>query len=194
MFETNIPDNYTNIHNERKEHCENIGDMKPYLEALSRKSPLNIICNPNHLFLITILSIFMAEMIIMILLTNLPQISAFNTALFDSVLLIGTILPIMYFLLFKPFRDQLARLKQEKKQRERLVLQLNYAIDKVNTVKGLSPICISCNKIRDQYVCWSKSEDHIHKNSYTQHSHSICPECIDSLKADSLEYRISHTN
>jgi PAS domain S-box-containing protein len=54
------------------------------------------------LLLMLIGSIFVGEMLIMLLITELPPITQFHTALLDAILLVFTAFPILYFLIFRP--------------------------------------------------------------------------------------------
>jgi PAS domain S-box-containing protein len=55
-----------------------------------------------HLLLMLIGSIFVGEMLIMLLIIELPPLSQFLTALLDAILLVLTAFPILYFLVFRP--------------------------------------------------------------------------------------------
>ena len=59
--------------------------------------------------------------------------------------------------------------------------QLEEALDKVNTLSGLLPICSSCKKIRDDKGYWQQIEFYIRDHSEADFSHSLCPECAEKL-------------
>ena len=59
--------------------------------------------------------------------------------------------------------------------------ELQKAYDKINTLKGLLPICSSCKKIRDDKGYWNNVEEYISEHSKADFSHSICPDCINKL-------------
>lgn len=71
--------------------------------------------------------------------------------------------------------------KQLEEQREQLIAELQKAILKVQTLRGLLPICASCKSIRDDKGYWNKLEAFIIKHSEAQFSHGICPECAKKL-------------
>ncbi len=75
-------------------------------------------------------------------------------------------------------------LKKVEAERERLIDQLQEALAKVKTLKGLLPICASCKKIRDDQGYWRMVEDYIHSHSDAEFSHSLCPECAKKLYGD----------
>jgi len=72
-------------------------------------------------------------------------------------------------------------IKKEVKQREVVIEQLQTALNDVNALKGLIPICASCKKIRDDKGYWSKLEKYITERSDAEFTHSICPECRNKL-------------
>jgi PAS domain S-box-containing protein len=81
------------------------------------------------------------------------------------------------------FRDITARRLREA-ERERLITELQDALDKVKTLKGMIPICSSCKKIRDDTGYWSQIEAYIRDHSDAEFSHGICPDCAKRLYPD----------
>jgi hypothetical protein len=71
--------------------------------------------------------------------------------------------------------------KRAEDERERIILELKAALDKVNTLSGFLPICASCKKIRDDKGYWNQIEQYISEHSDTEFSHAICPECTKKL-------------
>jgi PAS domain S-box-containing protein len=71
--------------------------------------------------------------------------------------------------------------KQFEEERERLIGELEAALAKVKTLKGLVPICPSCKKIRDDQGFWHQVETYIRDHSEAEFSHNICPECMKKL-------------
>ena len=66
-------------------------------------------------------------------------------------------------------------------EREKLIKELQKALEKVKTLSGLLPICSNCKKIRDDEGYWNNLESHIEKNSDASFSHGMCPGCTDEL-------------
>ncbi len=62
--------------------------------------------------------------------------------------------------------------------------QLQKALDQVNTLRGLLPICANCKKIRDDEGNWHQVEKYIRQHSEAEFSHGICPECLAKLYPD----------
>ena len=79
--------------------------------------------------------------------------------------------------------DITERLKMEK-SREKLIINLQKALDKIKTLSGFLPICASCKKIRDDKGYWNQIENYISEHSCAEFTHSICPECVERLYPD----------
>jgi PAS domain S-box-containing protein len=61
------------------------------------------------------------------------------------------------------------------------IANLQQALDDVQMLKGLLPICASCKKIRDDRGTWQIMEKYIQDHSEAKFSHGICPECMRKL-------------
>ncbi|MBF0202072.1 MAG: hypothetical protein HQK66_12315, partial [Desulfamplus sp.] len=66
-------------------------------------------------------------------------------------------------------------------EREELLVRLQEAMNKVNVLSGLIPICAGCKQIRDDEGYWNQLETYISRHSDVQFSHGICPECAQKL-------------
>ena len=71
--------------------------------------------------------------------------------------------------------------KKAEAERERLVADLQTALGKVKTLRGLLPICSSCKKIRDDNGYWNQIEFYIRERSDASFTHGICPDCAEQL-------------
>jgi PAS domain-containing protein len=78
------------------------------------------------------------------------------------------------------FQDISDRIKAENAKAE-LIDDLQEALDKVNQLGGLLPICASCKKIRDDKGYWKQIETYIRDHSEAEFSHGICPDCAKKL-------------
>lgn len=67
--------------------------------------------------------------------------------------------------------------RRGEQERERLVRELQAALNEVKTLSGLLPICAHCKKIRDDQGYWNQIELYIRHHSDARFTHSICPEC-----------------
>lgn len=81
------------------------------------------------------------------------------------------------------FQDITTR-KLAEDAKEELIEGLQHALDEVNLLSGLLPICASCKKIRDDKGYWNKIESYITNHSKVEFSHSICPDCAQKLYPD----------
>jgi len=61
------------------------------------------------------------------------------------------------------------------------ISELKNAMEQVNLLSGMLPICSSCKKIRDDGGYWQQIESYISKHSAVEFSHSLCPECVNKL-------------
>ena len=78
------------------------------------------------------------------------------------------------FVIYKDISDQ----KKAEDEREKLILDLQKALDEVKKLSGLIPICSHCKKVRDDNGYWDQVEDYISKRSDVDFSHGICPDCM----------------
>jgi PAS domain S-box-containing protein len=77
--------------------------------------------------------------------------------------------------------------RHARQEQERLILELQDALGKVRTLKGLLPICASCKKIRDDEGYWTSVENYILQHSDAQFTHGLCPTCAQKLYPDFFE-------
>ncbi len=71
--------------------------------------------------------------------------------------------------------------KKAAAEREKLIHDLQQALQDVKTLSGLLPICSSCRKVRDDQGYWNNLEQYISEHSGAEFSHGICPECAERL-------------
>jgi len=74
--------------------------------------------------------------------------------------------------------------KQVEEERNRLVAELQAALDKVKLLSGFLPICASCKKIRDDKGYWNQIEAYISDHSEATFTHGICPDCAEKQYAE----------
>lgn len=74
--------------------------------------------------------------------------------------------------------------KQAEAEREKIIGELQQALDNIKTLSGLIPICATCKKIRDDKGYWNQLEQYIIEHSDAQFSHGICPECAKTFYDD----------
>ena len=71
--------------------------------------------------------------------------------------------------------------KKTEEEREKLINELQQALEDVKTLSGLLPICSKCKKIRDDKGYWNNLEGYIERHSEILFSHGLCSECSDDL-------------
>jgi phosphoserine phosphatase RsbU/P len=90
----------------------------------------------------------------------------------------------------KPFRkaELLIRVKTHL-DLHRSKLKLQQALDEVQTLRGIIPICASCKSIRDDSGYWKTLETYIETHSLAEFSHGICPDCSEKLYGNEEWYQ-----
>lgn len=79
------------------------------------------------------------------------------------------------------------RLKRETAENEQHISDLQTAIENLETLNKLMPICGRCKRIRDDQGYWNQVEKYIGERSFAEFTHGLCPECIQSLYGAFLE-------
>jgi len=79
----------------------------------------------------------------------------------------------------KQLNSEIAVRKKTEAEREKLIANLQSALDKIKKLEGIIPICMHCKKIRNDQGYWSQLEQYLDEHSEAQLSHGICPECAD---------------
>jgi phosphoserine phosphatase RsbU/P len=69
-------------------------------------------------------------------------------------------------------------LKLTRDSQSKLIKELKAALDEIDTLSGLLPICSHCKKIRDDSGYWQGVEHYIAARSDAEFSHGICPDCM----------------
>ena len=67
------------------------------------------------------------------------------------------------------------------------VSELETALAQVRHLEGLLPICLYCKKIRNSDDYWQQVENYIAERTSAKFSHSVCPDCYDSIVKPELE-------
>lgn len=78
-------------------------------------------------------------------------------------------------------KSEMKNRKKAEIEKDRLIIELKDALDKVKTLSGLLPICASCKRIRDDKGYWNQIENYIRSHSDAEFSHGICPDCARRL-------------
>ena len=62
--------------------------------------------------------------------------------------------------------------------------ELEEALAKIKTLRGLIPICASCKKIRDDTGYWQELEKYITEHSEADFTHGFCSECLKKMEIE----------
>lgn len=71
--------------------------------------------------------------------------------------------------------------------KNKLVSDLESALDRIQTLEGIVPICSVCKKIRCDDGAWERLEIYVSKHTNVQFSHGFCEQCYESFSKDQLE-------
>jgi predicted hydrocarbon binding protein len=71
--------------------------------------------------------------------------------------------------------------KRREEERDRLIQELQAALARIKTLRGLVPICSGCKKVRDDDGYWHQVEAYLARHSEAEFSHGLCPECRTKL-------------
>jgi tetratricopeptide (TPR) repeat protein len=97
-----------------------------------------------------------------------------------ALAVIAVLVAVSLGLLYARFRS-----KQQSEARFRLqAAALADALDRVQTLKGLLPICAWCKKVRDDNGYWTQVEAYVTTHTAAEFTHCICPSCSSRLQAD----------
>ena len=77
--------------------------------------------------------------------------------------------------------EDITERKRAEEERERLIAELQGALDNVKTLRGLIPICAKCKKIRDDEGYWHEVEVYVRDHTEAQFTHGLCPDCFREL-------------
>lgn len=78
-------------------------------------------------------------------------------------------------------QKEIERRKRAEREKEALIVELQKALSEIKVLRGFLPICAKCKRIRDDDGYWQQIERYIQEHSEAVFSHSICPECIETL-------------
>lgn len=74
--------------------------------------------------------------------------------------------------------------KNAEAEKDRLIEELQQAVNEIKTLRGILPICSICKQIRDDKGYWNKIEAYIEEHTDVDFSHGICPKCADKYYSD----------
>jgi DNA-binding response OmpR family regulator len=63
----------------------------------------------------------------------------------------------------------------------RRVADLEESLAHVKTLQGILPVCMHCQKIRNDQESWQKIDTYIQEHTDALISHGLCPECLEAF-------------
>lgn len=85
-------------------------------------------------------------------------------------------------------QDEIIQRTRIQQQNEGLIISLQKALDDIQTLEDILPVCMYCQKIRDDSDSmpgkgpWMRMEEFLYRKSGTAVSHGCCPECFEKFK------------
>ena len=69
-------------------------------------------------------------------------------------------------------------------EREQVIRELRSALDQIEALQRILPICAHCKKIRDDQGYWQQVEAYVSSHTGARFSHGICPDCREEHFGD----------
>ena len=97
----------------------------------------------------------------------------------ESLMLVSSVFGAFFFY---TMRVRSARRLGEHQLMERKYKEsLEEALEQIETLSGLLPICANCKSIRTNDGEWTRIEEYVRERSDVEFTHSICPGCQHEL-------------
>jgi GAF domain-containing protein len=85
----------------------------------------------------------------------------------------------------------LSRQVMARMELRRVSANLAAALEHVNTLHGLLPICAWCKRIRDDRGYWNQVEAYLHAHTGADFTHGICPDCLEKQQRQQRDGAVS---
>lgn len=152
------------------------------MPAVSRKPDTRGLWdNPILRLGVVLVAISLGEYGIMVFLEHFAPSLGLHEALFDALSIGVLAFPVLVLLVIRPLQKQIAKRVRTEKALRKTLDALDKASAEVRYLRGLLPICASCKRIRDDTGAWTQIEQYIAANSEASFTHSICPDCAQTL-------------
>lgn len=69
-------------------------------------------------------------------------------------------------------------------EKEDLLHDFTKALQMIEKLEGILPVCVSCRKIFDEEQTWLRLEDYIKQNAATEVVRLVCPSCMNELEQE----------
>lgn len=86
-----------------------------------------------------------------------------------------------YFAFFVIVILLLSKLRSTMQQLEGFITKMQNALNAVQELSGILPICANCKKIRDDEGYWHDVDVYISRHTKAEFTHGICAECANKL-------------
>ncbi len=83
--------------------------------------------------------------------------------------------------LYEQFTKTNNELVNAQRQLTKKNAELERALNQIDLLSRMIPICSNCKKIRDDSGFWEQLESYLSRHSKMVFSHGICPECMEKL-------------
>jgi PAS domain S-box-containing protein len=68
--------------------------------------------------------------------------------------------------------------REAAEEREALIDRLRDALESIETLRGIVPICAECKNVRREDGAWEKLEEYVASHSLADFSHGLCERCL----------------
>ncbi len=145
--------------------------------SIEHTSSKNRFASPVFLLIITLISIFISEILVMLFIAKLPAMSHYYEAVLDGIILTVILYPSLFFFVFKPIKTNLELRIKAESELNKTIEELKKSLDEIKVLHGILPFCAACKKIRNDKGYWDKIENYLLEHSEIQFNHGMCPEC-----------------
>jgi hypothetical protein len=79
--------------------------------------------------------------------------------------------------------EQVRERERAENEKAALIPALEKALQEVQSLSSLLPVCAWCKRIRDDDGTWNQVDAYLHKHTSIGVTHGICPDCAERIKA-----------
>lgn len=80
--------------------------------------------------------------------------------------------------LFFGISRDITELVEAEEETQKLIIQLQKALNEVQLLQGLLPICSSCKKVKESNGYWTAIDEYLSTHKLIDVSHGLCDECL----------------
>lgn len=100
-------------------------------------------------------------------------------------LLLATLIALTVISLFyywnRKLKIEICEREKVEQENQTLIKEMRTALDEIQTLRGIIPICAHCKKIRDDKGTWNQIELYLRQHSEAEFTHGICQDCADKF-------------